>query len=97
MHLAVAAIANVPGQNPFAIAERGRLGELAGTGNVALADVELVALGMPLRDARHRSPPDRLGSIQRPVYIQHAARTWAHRALQWRPDHNDPRVALALY
>src|SRR5512143_871736 len=60
-NLAVGALAHVPGENAVAVAERRRLGELARTGNVALADVEPVAVELPLRDVRHRAPPSRGG------------------------------------
>src|SRR5579884_1507240 len=52
-HVAVAALTDVPGQHPLAPVVGGRLGELAGAGDVAPADVEPVAGQPPLRNLRH--------------------------------------------
>ena len=54
-HVAEAALADVVGEDADAMVVRRRLGELARAGDVAAADVEPIALGVPLRDVGHRA------------------------------------------
>src|SRR5205807_4545815 len=54
---AVTALSYVPDQDAVAFAERRWLGEFARTGDVALADVEPVTLGLPLRNVCHHGSP----------------------------------------
>jgi len=56
-HVPIRSLANMVGKNALTPVVRWRLGELAGTGDVAATDVEPVTLHPPLRNVSHCRAP----------------------------------------
>lgn len=54
---AIAALVDVPGEDAFTSVVGRRLCKRAGAWDVAPANVEPIALGVPLRNVSHRRPP----------------------------------------
>jgi hypothetical protein len=59
--ITVPTFVDVPSHRAVAVAGRRRLGERTGARDAALADIEPLALGVPVRDIGHRAPRARKG------------------------------------